>query len=40
MVKYGLHFDPQNPHVSIESVKDVIETQYRNKDRAVFGKSP
>ena len=40
MVKYGLHFDPQNPHVFIESVKDVIETQYRNKDRAVFGKSP
>ena len=38
MVKYGLHFDPQEPHVFIESVKDVIETQYRNKDRAVFGK--
>ena len=28
MVKYGLHFDPQKPHVFIESVKDVIETQY------------
>ena len=27
-------------HVFIESVKDVIETQYRNEDRAVFGKSP
>ena len=40
MVKYGLHFDSQNPHVFIESVKDVIETQYRNKDRAVSGKSP
>ena len=40
MVKYGLHFDPQKPLVFIESVKDVIETQYRNKDRAVFGKSP
>ena len=40
MVKYGLHFDPQKPHVFIESVKDVIETQYRNEDRAVFGKGP
>ena len=40
MVKYGLHFDPQKPHVFIESVKDVIETQYRNGDRAVFRKGP
>ena len=40
MVKYVLHFDPQKPHVFIESVKDVIKTQYRNKDRAVFGKGP
>ena len=40
MVKYGLHFDLQKPHVFIESVKDVIKTQYRNEDRAVFGKGP
>ena len=40
MVKYGLHFDPQKPHVFIESVKHVIETQYRNEDRVVFGKGP
>ena len=40
MVKHGLHFDPQKPHAFIESVKDVIETQYRNEDRAVFGKGP
>ena len=38
MAKYGLHFDPQKPHVFIESVKDVIETQYRNEDRPIFGK--
>ena len=37
MVKYGLHFDPQKPHVFIESVRDVIEAQYRNEDRAIFG---
>ena len=40
MVKYGLQFDPQKPRVFIESVKDVIKTQYRNEDRAVFGKGP
>ena len=40
MVKYGLHFDPQKPRVFIESVKDVIKTQYRNEDRAAFGKGP
>ena len=40
MVKYGLHVDPQEPHVFIESVKDVIKTQYRNKDSKVFGKGP
>ena len=38
MVKYGLYFDPQKPHLFIESVKDIIETQYRNEGRAVFGK--
>ena len=40
MVKYGLRFDPQKPHVFIESVKDVIETHYRNEDRGVFGNDP
>ena len=37
MVKYGLHFDPQKPHVFIEPLKDVIEPQYWNEDRAIFG---
>ena len=36
MVKYGLHFDPQKPHVFIESVKDIIETKYSNDDIAVM----
>ena len=39
-VKHGLNFDPQKPHVFTESVKDVIKTQYRNVDRAIFGKGP
>ena len=38
MIKYGLHFDPQKPHVFIESAKDVIKTQYRNESGAFFGK--
>ena len=40
MVKHGLQFDPQKPRVFIESVKDVIKTQYRNEDRVAFGKGP
>ena len=40
LVKYGLHFDPQKPPVFVESVKNVIETQYINEDRVVFGKGP
>ena len=40
MVKYGLHFDPEKPHVFIESVKDIIETKHSNDDRAVFEKGP
>ena len=40
MVKNGLNFDPQKSRVFIESVKDVIKTQYRNEDRVVFGKGP
>ena len=40
IVKYGLHFDPQKPHVIIESVKEVIKTLYRNEDSVNFGKGP
>ena len=40
MVTFSLHFDPEKPHVFIKSVKDAIETQYRNENRAVFGKGP
>ena len=37
---YCLHLDPQKPHVIIELVKDVMETLYRNEDRANFGNGP
>ena len=40
MVKYSRHFDPEKPHIFIGSVKDFIETQYRDEDRAVFRKGP
>lgn len=40
MIKYGLHFDKQNPHEFIQAIKVIIETQFRNEDRAVFSKGP
>lgn len=38
MVKHALHFDPQKPHEFIDEMRKIVETQYRNKDRAVCGK--
>ena len=35
-----MHFDIKNPQGFIERVKEVINTQFRNEDRAVFGKGP
>ena len=40
IIKYGLHFDKKNPPEFIERVKEVINTQFRNEDRAVFGEGP
>lgn len=40
MLKHGLHFDPKKPHHFIEEVKNIVQTQHRNEDRAVFGKGP
>ena len=40
MVKYSRHFDLEKPHIFIGSVKDFIETQCRDEDRAVFRKGP
>ena len=37
---HELHFDKKNPQEFIERVKEVINTQFRNEDRAVFGKGP
>ena len=35
-----MHFDKKNPQEFIERVKEVINTQFRNENRAVFGKGP
>ena len=40
IIKYGLRFDKKNPQESIGRVKEVINTEFRNEDRAVFGKGP
>ena len=40
MIKHGLHFDSKKPHEFIQEIKNIIETQQRNEDRAVFGKGP
>ena len=40
IIKYGLHFDKKNPQEFIEHVKEVLRTQFKIEDRAVFGKGP
>ena len=40
IIKHGLHFDSKKPHHFIEEIKNIVETQQRNGDRAVFGKGP
>ena len=38
LIKHGLHFNAQKPHEFIEKIKEIVETQQRNEDRAVYGK--
>ena len=38
MIKYGLKFDKKKPHEFIEEIENIIETQHRQEDRAVFNK--
>ena len=40
IIKHGINFDKQKPQVFIEKVKEIINMQFRNEDRAVFGKGP
>ena len=40
IIKYGLHLDKKNPQEFKERVKEIINTQFRNEDRAVFEKRP
>lgn len=38
IIKHSLQFDSKKPQEFIEEVKKIVDTQYRNEDRAVFGK--
>ena len=40
IIKHGINFDKQKPQEFIEKVKEIINMQFRNEDRAVFGKGP
>ena len=40
MIKQKLNFEIKKPYQFIENVKEIIETQFRNEDRAVLGRGP
>ena len=40
MIKHGLHFTASKPHEFVEKIKNIIETQQRNEERAVFERGP
>ena len=40
IIKHGINFDKQKPQAFIEKVKEIINMQFKNEDRAVFGKGP
>lgn len=40
MIKHALQFDPKQPHEFVEEMRNIVEEQYRNEDRAVFGTGP
>ena len=40
IIKHGINFDKQKPQEFIEKVKEIINMQFRNEERAVSGKGP
>ncbi|XP_028410639.1 uncharacterized protein LOC114533331 [Dendronephthya gigantea] len=40
VIKHGLKFDAKKPHEFVQEMKNIIQRQYRDEDRAVFGKGP
>ena len=40
MVKYHLNFTKSDPAKCINDIKDLIDLQFRNEDRAVCGAGP
>ena len=40
LIKHGLYFSACKPYEFVEKIRNIIETQQRNEERAVFGMSP
>ena len=40
LIKHRLHFSACKPYEFVEKIKNIIETQQRNEERAVFGMGP
>ena len=40
MIKHALKFNPKRPHEFIAEMRNIVDTQFHNEDRAVFGKGP
>ena len=40
IIKHGINFDQQKPQEFTEKVREIIKMQFRNEDRAVFGRGP
>ena len=40
MIKHKLEFNPHNPTDFIEKLNELIDLQFRNKDRAIFDIGP
>jgi hypothetical protein len=40
VIKHGLKFDEKKPHGFVQEMRNIIERQYRDEYRAVFGKGP
>ena len=40
IIKNGFHFNKKNPQEFIERLKEILSTQFKTEDQAVFGKGP
>ena len=40
VIKNHMHFEEKEPYKFIEEIKEVVEAQFRDEERAVFGRGP